>query len=250
MLLGDDPPPRTYVLSNETKRKIEENRKLAELYSKIHSEGLTYVGYEAFKHLRPMQWVQDPTLRHSYMSTAAMYQAGASANKRKYEGILSELASANAVGPASWLADDNNESGVGKIVGRVIIDVLLIIREAKRLTRIENVEFRVIQSTERRVVFGANVIDELESQDDDAPDPLQSDIGYDEEQEVNRYLEATFDQARLEGFPQKHVKKYRKLIFQKRKYVFRLRLGKQRRSSSTSPFGGQDIPGRETAQGI
>lgn len=81
MLLGDEPPPRTYVLSNETKRKIEENRKLAELYAKIHSEGLAYVGYEAFKHLRPMQWVQDPTLRHSYMSTAVMHQAGAGANQ-------------------------------------------------------------------------------------------------------------------------------------------------------------------------
>ena len=58
-----------------------------------------------------------------------------------------------------------------------------------------------------RAVLGQNVLKELERQDYDAPDPLQSDVGYDEEQDIKNYLEASLDRGILAGLPKKYIVK-------------------------------------------
>ena len=73
---------------------------MAEMYATIRCEGIAYIGEHAFDHVRPMQWVQDPMLKHSYMSTAALHQAGNSAQAQGYEGVLSELPAQSVIGPA------------------------------------------------------------------------------------------------------------------------------------------------------
>ena len=55
------------------------------------------------------------------------------------------------------------------------------------------------------------------------PDPFQSDIGFDEEKQIRNTLEAVFDEARINGLPKKHWKRYRLLIFVTYFVVFRLR---------------------------
>ena len=41
------------------------------------------------------------------------------------------------------------------------------------------------------------------------PDPLQSDVNYDEKADINNYLEAAFDRDILAGLPTKYIHKYR-----------------------------------------
>jgi len=56
-------------------------------------------------------------------------------------------------------------------------------------------------------VWGRDVLREMEKQDGDRPHPLQSDVCYDEKEEVKNYLEAAFDRARLAGLPKKHERR-------------------------------------------
>ena len=227
VVLGDGAPGRTYVMSAAQQDKITHNRRLAELQSQIFGDGLAYIGNEAFRHVRPMQWANDPVLRHSYITTAALHQAGSSANKLKYEGVLSELAVQDHQALGDWLVDTVHPGAAEKVVGLVDVDVIRVVSETRPFARLEKVRFRVIQSTQRRVVFGADVMSRLDAQDEDCPDPLQSDMEYDERAMVTNYLEVAFDQARLNGLPKKHWKRYRKLIFATYFRVFRTRLGRE-----------------------
>ena len=104
----------------------------------------------------------------------------------------------------------------------VSIDVVRVLREVFPLRRIRNAKFKVIQSTHMRAVLGQDILNELDKQDYDMPCPLQSDIEYDEEEEVKNYLEAAMDRGILAGLPAKLVDKYRDLIF---KEYFRVCLG-------------------------
>ena len=65
---------------------------------------------------------------------------------------------------------------------------------------------------------------------------------------MNMYLEAAFDQARLEGLPKQHTPKYRNLILVKRKFVFRLRLGKED-PAILPPLKVQTYPGAKLRKG-
>ena len=109
----------------------------------------------------------------------------------------------------------------------VEVDRLRLLREIVPLSRVEKVTFRVVQSSEARCILGQDVLQELERQDEERGDPLQSDVGFDEEKEIERYLEVAMDRAILAGLPKKHWGRYRKLVFVKYKHVFRLRLGKE-----------------------
>ena len=51
-LLGDDPPARSWVLSDDCKAKIAHNRRLEEVHSKVRAEALAYVGDYAFNNVR------------------------------------------------------------------------------------------------------------------------------------------------------------------------------------------------------
>ena len=210
--------------------------------------GLAYVGDEAFKHVRPMQWAHEPVLRHSYITTAALHQAGSSANKLRYEGILSELAIQDHQALASWMVDTVHPEAAGTVVALVDVDVMRVVSETRAFARLEKVRFRVIQSTQRRVVFGADIMSRLDAQDEDCPDPLQSDLTYDERKAVINYLEAAFDQARLNGLPKKHWKRYRKLIFITYFHVFRTRLGREL-PALLPAMKAEVFPGAELKQG-
>ena len=226
-ILGDKAPKRTYVLSPDTRDKIERNRARAEIYERIRSEGMIYVGDEAFNRVRPMQFVHEPTLKKSYMSSAALHQAGVSANKMAYEGIINELATTQHARLWAWMTDDDNASEKTTVDGLAEVDITRILRETKPLARVKKAKFHIIQSKERKVILGQDVLAHLESQDEDSQDPLQHDVTYDEEQQIREFLEAAFDQARINGLPQKYLKRYRKLVFKTYFFVFRLRLGKE-----------------------
>ena len=219
--------PRSYVLSSDERIKREQNRKMMELCLEVHAEGLAYIAEEAFEHVRPMQWAYEPLLQHSYTTTAAIHQAGRSASKLAHEGIANELAVGDMSNMLQWISGDVPDDSTSGVVMRVIIDTVRVTCETKPLRRLTNVEFRVVRSMEKRVVFGKNVLDVLEAMDDDQPDPFQSDHDFDEEKEIKNYLEATFDHARIEGLPKKHEPKYRDLIFRSYYQAFRLRLGRE-----------------------
>ena len=69
------------------------------------------------------------------------------------------------------------------------------------------------------------MLHQLDIQDEESVDPFQSDIDFDEEQQVREYLEATLDQSRINGMPRLHEPRYRMLILVTYFHVFRLRLG-------------------------
>ena len=53
------------------------------------------------------------------------------------------------------------------------------------------------------MAIGRDILDRLDEQDYDTPDPLQSDTDLDEKKEVKNYLEASFDRGILSGLPKK-----------------------------------------------
>ena len=224
-LLGDKAPPRTYVLSKEEKLKQENNRKMLERCLEVHSEGLAYIGDEAFQHVRPMQWTHEPMLLQSYMSTAALYQAGNSATSLGCDGIPNELSVEEFDRLGQWITGDTEGMANKPIKARAMIDIVRITSETKMLRRLQQVEFRIVHSTEKRAIFGANVLSRLEAMEEEQPDPFQSDHDFNEEAEVENYLEASFDEGRIAGLPKKHWNRYRKLILEQYKFVYRLRLG-------------------------
>ena len=140
----------------------------------MESEGLAYVGEEAFGHVRPMEWIQDPQLQRSYMTTAALHQAGRSATDVSQPGVMNELAVGEFDRLAKWLTGDADTDLCQSGQPRAVIDVVRITCETKRLRRMILVEFTVIRSTKKRVIFGTNVLTRLEAMDDDMPDPRVS----------------------------------------------------------------------------
>ena len=155
-LLGDDVPKRTYVLSAEEKTKREDNRMMATKCATVHADGLAYVGDVAFNHVRPMEWTHEPLLQHSYMTTAALHQAGTSARQLPHEGVINELAVNDFLSLQDWIVGHTQEEGLS-IGGLVEVDILRVTSETKRLTRVLNTKLRVIQSTARRVVIGNDI---------------------------------------------------------------------------------------------
>ena len=99
-----------------------------------------------------------------------------------------------------------------------------------------------------RAVLGQNVLKELERQDYDMPDPLQTDTDYDEKEEINNYLEASMDRGILAGLPAKYAYLYRDLIFKEYFRVFRLRLGKDT-AAHFEPMSVKTISGAQLRKG-
>ena len=156
-LLGDKAPKRTYVLSEEEKRKRESSHRMAAQCSNVYADGLAYVGDTAFSQVRPMEWTQDPLLQYSYMTTAALHQAGVSATALNHEGVLNELSVQEFARLHDWITGHVDSDTAGTVKGLVSIDVLRVTSETNRLTRVPNVTFRVIESTAKRVVFGNDI---------------------------------------------------------------------------------------------
>ena len=92
------------------------------------------------------------------------------------------------------------------------------------------------------------LLEELERQIGDRTDLLQSDHDFHEEKEVKNFLEAAFDRTKLAGLPKKHWSRYRKLLFDKYKHVFQLRLGKED-PAILPPLEIQTIPGAKLRKG-
>ena len=67
---------------------------------------------------------------------------------------------------------------VNTIIKVVEIDLTRVMREVHPMARLGRVRFRVIQSTESKCVFGRDVMRLLAIQDEDMPDPLQSDVDF------------------------------------------------------------------------
>ena len=185
------------------------------------------MGSGGFKGNETSAFVQEPLLSGSYITTAALNKAGIDSYKTLDEHPFSEFGAGQQGAIAAWLGDGQPYCDVDNVTKVVEVDLLRILREIVPVTRLGRVAFRVIQSTEDKVVFGKDVMELLAMQDEDMPDPLQSDINYDEEAEIRNHLERAFDEAKLAGFPDRYVKKYRRLIFHRFFHVFRLRLGKE-----------------------
>ena len=109
------------------------------------------------------------------------------------------------------LHSDDEFSDTERVKQVVTVDTVRIMRELFPLRRVNNVTFKVIQSTHMRAVLGQDILTKLERQDYDMPDSLQSDVGYDEKADINNYLEAAFDRGILAGLPTKYIHKYRDL---------------------------------------
>ena len=246
-LLGDETPKRTYVLSAEEKAKREDNRRRAAMCATVHADGLAYVGDEAFKHVRPMEWTQEPLLQHSYITTAALHQAGISAKHLPHDGVINELVVQGFSNLQDWLAG-HTDTDIKGVHGLVTVDVLRVTSETHRLTRILDASFIVIESTAKRIILGNDVLLELQRQYEDEPDPFQSDIDFDEEAQIRNTLEAVFDEARVNGLPKKHWKRYRKLIFETYFFVFRLRLGRED-PAILPPLNVKTYPGAKMRKG-
>ena len=247
-LLGEDPPPRSWVLSDDCKAKIERNRRLEEIHRKVRAEALAYVGDYAFNNVRSCDVVMEPLLAHSYVTSAVVTMAGESATRTKTPGVVSEFAHGHLESIGSWLAGEEHVGSAEVVQAEVHVGLVRVLRELVPLSRIKNVKFRAIKSNKARCVLGRDVLDALEKQDEDRQDPLQSEADFDEEQEVVNYLEAAFDRARLAGLPRKHLARYRKLIFETYLHVFRLRLGKED-PAILPPLKVETIPGAQLRKG-
>ena len=246
-LLGDDPPPRSWVLSQDCKAKIAANRKLEAEHTVVRAEALAYIGDYAFNNVRSCDVVMEPLLARSYVTSAVVTMAGESA-VRKEIAEPSELAGGHMPELGAWLTGKEGDGAAGTVRAEVTMDVTRVLRDVIPLTRLQEVTFREVRSAEAKCVLGRDVLDRLECQDEDMPDPLQSDMGFDEEQEVENYLEAAMDKAKLEGLPKRHWARYRHLLFVKYKHVFRLRLGKED-PAILPPLEIQTIPGAKLRKG-
>ena len=245
-LLGEEPQPRSWVLSDDCKAKIERNRRLEAVYSKVSAEALAYVGGYAFDNVRSCDVVMEPLLAHSYITTAVTTMAGTDAKRDVKPGIISEFAGEHLGGVGEWLAGPDGAAET--VLSTVKVDVVRVLREIVPLSRITEPTFREVRSSRARCVLGRDLLDVLEKQDEDQQDPFQSDKDYDEEREVMQYLEAAFDKARLEGLPRKHWRRYRHLIFKAYLHVFRMRLGKED-PAILPPLKIETIPGAKLRKG-
>ena len=128
--------------------------------------------------------------------------------------MSSEFAHGHLEPTALWLTNCEDGGAAEVVKSTVEVDVLRLLREVVPL-RIKKPKLRVVQSKECRCVLGRDVLQVLEEQDCDRTDPLQSDWSFNEEREVENFLEAAFDRAKLTGLPKKHWLRYRKLLFDK-----------------------------------
>ena len=247
--LGAPKTKRAYVLSKDTKAKIEENRKNTIQATRVRPQGTMYVGERALANTKLVQWVQEPLIKVSYITTACLGSAGTSAKRQDDNSDKnSDFSMGRMHDIAEWLRSEDEHCCVDKIQQVVTVDVVRVLREIFPLRRLLNVKFKVIQSTHMRAVLGQNVLNELERQDYDAPDPLQSDIGYDEKKDIKNYLEASLDRGILAGLPKKYIMKYRDLILKEYFRVFRPRLGRDT-AAHFAPMSVKTIPGAVLRKG-
>ena len=78
-LLGDEPVPRSWVISQECKYKIARNRQRETINAKVCKEATAYIGEYAFKNVRSCEVVFESLLARSYMTSAR----GADSRRRK-----------------------------------------------------------------------------------------------------------------------------------------------------------------------
>jgi len=149
---------------------------------------------------------------------------------------------------AVWLESDDEYADASTVISVVEIDVVRIFRQLYPLTRMQKVRFKVVRSARMAAVLGRDILDELDRQDYDSPDPLQTDIDYDERTDIDNLLEAAFDRGVLAGLPKLYVAKYRELVFREYYRVFRLRLGKDT-PAHFKPMRVHTIPGLTMRQG-
>ena len=108
--------PRTYVLSDETKAKIAENRKRAEQHAVVMAEGLAYVGSDAFDKVElTTEFVKEPLLRHTYITTRVVNSAGVDACKPIDENCVSEFSLGHQSAIAEWLGDGKQHCNVDEV---------------------------------------------------------------------------------------------------------------------------------------
>ena len=139
----DGLPPRTYVLSTETKEKIKANRILAEKRATIVAEGKIYMGSGGFKARETTQFVKEPLLKTSYITTGALNRAGPDSFKViKGAPPRSEFASNQHGALAAWLEEGQPYSSTDKVSQLVDMDVVRVLREMTPMTRLPNVRLR------------------------------------------------------------------------------------------------------------
>lgn len=246
--LGPTDGKRAYVLSKETKEKIAANKIRTELACKVRPQGTAYVGSRAIANAKLTQWVKEPLLKCSYITTACMASASSGTTRVAGADLHNNFALGRFEEIAAWLRSEDEFSNTDTVKQVVKVDVTRVLREMYPLRRIKNACFKVVQSTRMRAVLGQDILQQLEKQDDDSPDPMQSDIEYDEEEEVRNYLEASLDRGILAGLAIKYVHKYRDLIMKEYFRVFRLRLGKDA-PAHFEPMSVKTIPGTKLRKG-
>ena len=197
--LGPTDEKRAYVLSKQTKEKIAANKIRTENACKVRPQGTAYVGGRAMANTKLTQWVKEPLLKCSYITTACMASASAGATRITGADLHSDFALGRFEDLAAWLRSEDEFSTTDTVKQVIKVDITRVLREMYPLRRIKNARFKVVQSANMRVVLGQDILQELERQDDDAPEPMQSDIGYDEQEEVKNYLEASLDRGVLAG---------------------------------------------------
>jgi len=74
-LLGKGAPKRKYALSNDTTRKIRENRERERRYTQVLAEGRIFLGEQMFDTVTSAVFVTEPLLRFSYCTTAVLAAA-------------------------------------------------------------------------------------------------------------------------------------------------------------------------------
>lgn len=223
--LGEGAPPRKYALSNETTRRMAEQREIARRYSAVLADGRVFLGDDAFRRVRSCMYVSEPRLKHSYLTTAALAMAGTKFATPKGERPGCEFALGHLASIADWLGYEEAVDKLPRSTPRwVQVPIIRILRDTERLARLPPVRFLVLEGDEPRCVIGRDISRELDRQEDDRPDPLQTDLEFDERAEIINFLEAAFDWAKMAGLPEEHVPRYRKLIFETYFHAFRLRL--------------------------
>ena len=182
--LGPSNGKRAYVMSKETKIKIAVNQRRQAQATKVRPQGTMYVGSCAMANTKLVQWVKEPTMKTSYITPACLGSASTSATPVESEGAQSDLRLERFQEIADWMTSEDEFADATTVRKVVSIDVIRVLREVFPSRRIHNAKFKVIQSAHMRAVLGQDILNELDKQDYDLPCPLQSDIEYDEQEEV------------------------------------------------------------------
>ena len=136
--LGAPKTKRAYVLSKDSKAKIEENRKNTINATRVRPQGTMYVGERALANTKLVQWVHTGTPCQGFIHHHSLLGSAGTSAKRQHghDDRNSDFSMGRMHDIADWLRSDDEHCCVDKVQQVVTVDVVRVLREIFPLRRL------------------------------------------------------------------------------------------------------------------